>query len=66
MRKERQDRRPTLRHGDEIHGDSRLGQQQSGFEHGGARRNVLTADLAAHLMKEGHGAPVGEELIASN
>ena len=65
-RKEREERGPARRHGDEMHGDRRLGHQQPGFEHRGARRNVRPADLAAHLMKEGHGAPVRQELIAAH
>ena len=49
-----------------MHGDRRLGQQQARFKHRGARRNVRPADLAAHLMKEGHRTPVGQDLITSH
>jgi hypothetical protein len=65
-RKERQERGPARRHSDEMHGDRHLGHQYAGFEHGGARRNVRPTDLATHRIQEGHGAPVGQELVAAH
>jgi hypothetical protein len=64
--KEREERGPVRRYGDEMHGDCRLGHHQPGFEHGGARRNVHPADLTAHRMKEGHRTPVRQKLVAAH
>ena len=49
--------------GNDVHRHTRLRQRQSREKHRRARRNVISAIVAARLVQERHGAPVGEILI---